>query len=573
MDLERGKGNRMRLTKKIIEAPRPDGPIQPGSPLDGGCEVVPLHGDLHDLRCTLCNGLCSWDEEGREQTLMNGESPECDSCLTKDDRRRSRGKRGTAVGTLRPNLVLYGEEHPSADILGPITTHDLGLNPDILLIMGTSLRVHGLKLMIREFAKAVHARTGSKGHVIFVNQTKPADSVWSGVIDYWVGMDCDDWVADLHSRRSDLWERQGVLKLPVSKKKSGKQIKESDAPSGDDKENPKKRCNKRKSVGSEGLDVSEKAKAGTDATKKGPGRPRGRPPLKASKPASTVCNSPERQLKRPRYLEDRALQTPSRRHLKVSSWKSFTPTSIGTLPTLTRPSFDSFGTFDGGDETLPSLDWSPKSFGSLRTFSPSRMSRRHQNLDNIERGPPSSPIKKNRKRDFTVWTATDEDDDTIVCQSSPKFHIEVLKRNHTESNESRSQADVIRTLKCEHCDKTFEKPGPLKKHMYIHNLSRPFRCSIPDCSTRVARRDMLQRHFRERHTMTLEEAKAHAAAVVPCEETERDMQASKDGAVQTEPHLETVTPVEAAKYHPLSFATRWTSFTGLPGISMRSILS
>ncbi|KAI9856110.1 MAG: hypothetical protein M1830_006436 [Pleopsidium flavum] len=31
-------------------------------------------------------------------------------------------------------------------------------------------------------------------------------------------MDCDEWVHDLHERRSDLWQRQGALQLPVTKK-------------------------------------------------------------------------------------------------------------------------------------------------------------------------------------------------------------------------------------------------------------------------------------------------------------------------------------------------------------------
>ncbi|KAI9715575.1 MAG: hypothetical protein M1812_005879 [Candelaria pacifica] len=216
-DMARGKGVRTRFIKRVMEKPRPDGPMLPGSEMDGGCEVVELHGDLRQLRCNLCQSLCSWEDDGRETNFLSGEAPPCPACVSKSGERQGRGKRGTVIGSLRPNIVLYGEEHPAAQLLAPITTHDLSLAPEILLIMGTSLKVHGLKNLVREFAKAVHARAGKKGKVIFVNLTKPAESVWGDVLDYWVGMDCDAWVDDLNERRGDLWLRQGELKLPVVK--------------------------------------------------------------------------------------------------------------------------------------------------------------------------------------------------------------------------------------------------------------------------------------------------------------------------------------------------------------------
>ena len=216
-DMARGKGVRTRFAKKVIEKPRPDGPMLPGGEMDGGCEVVELHGDLRELRCNLCQSLCSWEDDARETGLLSGVAPPCPACVRKSEERQGRGKRGTVIGSLRPNIVLYGEEHPAAQLLAPITTHDLSLAPEILLIMGTSLKVHGLKNLVREFAKAVHARASGKGKVIFVNLTKPAESVWGEILDYWVGMDCDAWVDDLKERRGDIWLRQGELKLPIVK--------------------------------------------------------------------------------------------------------------------------------------------------------------------------------------------------------------------------------------------------------------------------------------------------------------------------------------------------------------------
>lgn len=107
-----------------------------------------------------------------------------------------------AIGRLRPDIVLYGEEHPCAHQIGPLITHDISLGPEVLLILGTSLRVHGLKVMVKEFAKAVHAKGGI---VVFVNNTKPPDSIWGEVIDFWIESDCDQWVDDLKARKEEVW--------------------------------------------------------------------------------------------------------------------------------------------------------------------------------------------------------------------------------------------------------------------------------------------------------------------------------------------------------------------------------
>lgn len=214
MDLGHGKGTRKRFMKKVWEAPRPEAPQN--SDADGGCEVVPLHGDLEVLRCTLCLERSPWTEEMTAR-LLNGLAPECSVCARKSCDRQERGKRGVAVGSLRPNIVLYGEEHPSNQLLAPLVPFDLGSGPEILIIMGTSLKVHGLQKVVREFAKRIHARKDGKGKVIFVNRTKPAESVWENVIDSYVAMDCDDWVVDLKRRRQDLWWRQGELDLKATK--------------------------------------------------------------------------------------------------------------------------------------------------------------------------------------------------------------------------------------------------------------------------------------------------------------------------------------------------------------------
>ncbi|OAA69726.1 Sir2 family protein [Cordyceps fumosorosea ARSEF 2679] len=171
-------------------------------PSQSGVECVFLHGSLELLRCFLCGQACSWDDEDRETATLTGQQPECPRCAGAAAEREEKGKRALGVGKLRPDIVLYGEEHPNAHLISPIITHDLALYPDMLLILGTSLRVHGLKVMVREFAKTVHSKGGK---VVFVNFTKPSESSWGDVIDFWIQWDCDAWVNDLQARVPKLW--------------------------------------------------------------------------------------------------------------------------------------------------------------------------------------------------------------------------------------------------------------------------------------------------------------------------------------------------------------------------------
>ncbi|KAK2730878.1 hst3 protein [Colletotrichum kahawae] len=179
-----------------------------------GVECVFLHGSLESLRCFLCGKICDWDDDGRAHETLSGRQPECPYCVGATAARQERGKRALGVGKLRPDIVLYGEEHPNAHLISPIVTHDLGLCPDLLLILGTSLKVHGLKVLVREFAKTIHNRGGK---VVFVNFTKPPESSWGDIIDYWVQWDCDAWVSNLKDRIPLMWLPPGT-KLPKKKK-------------------------------------------------------------------------------------------------------------------------------------------------------------------------------------------------------------------------------------------------------------------------------------------------------------------------------------------------------------------
>ena len=135
--------------------------------------------------------------------------------------RVARSARALRVGTLRPGIVLYDETHPLGEDIGAIHSSDLSKKPDMLIIMGTSLKVHGLRKLVKDFAKTVHASSSSAAStskrpfkVIFVNKTAPS-SEWSDIIDYHVAGETDAWTAKVveewKKMRPADWEIQQTL--------------------------------------------------------------------------------------------------------------------------------------------------------------------------------------------------------------------------------------------------------------------------------------------------------------------------------------------------------------------------
>ncbi|KAF9336707.1 hypothetical protein BGZ91_009874 [Linnemannia elongata] len=145
--------------------------------------VVQLHGSLRRLKCTLCSEPYGFQTD-YQKVFKEGDAPGCPKC-------ELYGKRKVATGTLRPDIVLYNENHPFGDAIGKIQSSDLSRSPDVLLVMGTSLKVHGLRLLVRKAAKIVHGN--KKGCVILVNKTPVVGKEWAGVFDYFVEGETDGW--------------------------------------------------------------------------------------------------------------------------------------------------------------------------------------------------------------------------------------------------------------------------------------------------------------------------------------------------------------------------------------------
>lgn len=126
---------------------------------------IPLHGTLQSMHCQIC--LHSFPLENYLDDLNAGSFPICPQCDQIEETRQAVGKRSRGVGKLRPSVVLYNEMHKDGEEVGEVVARDLVGNSkgkgragaDLLLVVGTSLRVPGTKRMVREFSKAVHSRS------------------------------------------------------------------------------------------------------------------------------------------------------------------------------------------------------------------------------------------------------------------------------------------------------------------------------------------------------------------------------------------------------------------------------
>ncbi|KAK0709014.1 DHS-like NAD/FAD-binding domain-containing protein [Lasiosphaeria miniovina] len=124
-----------------------------------------LHESLRRLRCSKCSGTHSRDECSQETETLAGQGPPCPGYANISDAKTTAKKRTTTIGTLRPDVVPYDELDPRADSISAIARRDLLLRPDVLLILGTSLTTHGVKRLVKDFAKVIHKRAGK---VVFV---------------------------------------------------------------------------------------------------------------------------------------------------------------------------------------------------------------------------------------------------------------------------------------------------------------------------------------------------------------------------------------------------------------------
>ncbi|KAI9840029.1 MAG: hypothetical protein M1819_000221 [Sarea resinae] len=192
-------------------------PLTPKGPWP---RTIQLHGGLEKMVCQKCSHLSDFNA-----ALFEGpDPPSCTACEELDSVRTTiAGKRSHGIGKLRPRIVLYNEYNPDEEAIGAVTTADLRSRPDAVIVVGTSLKVPGVKRIVREMCGVVRGRRD--GVAIWINNgPEPSGKEFENCWDLVVRGSCED-VADHAAmlkwdQTDDLGEYKECSSAEVKKVKS-----------------------------------------------------------------------------------------------------------------------------------------------------------------------------------------------------------------------------------------------------------------------------------------------------------------------------------------------------------------
>lgn len=127
-------------------------------------KTVQLHGGLDKMYCQKCRQIFEF-----EAMLFEGEeTPTCHKCRETDDIRTNElGRRSHGIGRLRPRIVLYNEENEDRDAIGAVSVADTKTRPDAVVVVGTSMKIPGVRRLVAQFTKIVRDRV--EGTTIWIN--------------------------------------------------------------------------------------------------------------------------------------------------------------------------------------------------------------------------------------------------------------------------------------------------------------------------------------------------------------------------------------------------------------------
>lgn len=128
-------------------------------------KTIQLHGGLEKMVCQKCHQITDFDA-----TLFQGpQPPACPQCVLEDDARTNvAGKRSHGIGRLRPRMVLYNEHNPDDEAIGAVTTADFRTRPDAVVVVGTSMKIPGVRRIVSQMCKIVRDRR--EGTTIWINR-------------------------------------------------------------------------------------------------------------------------------------------------------------------------------------------------------------------------------------------------------------------------------------------------------------------------------------------------------------------------------------------------------------------
>ncbi|KAI1119633.1 DHS-like NAD/FAD-binding domain-containing protein [Nemania sp. NC0429] len=178
-------------------------PLQPKGPWP---KTIQLHGGLEKMVCSKCNEISQFDA-----SLFEGpQAPLCRGCEETDNVRTSHaGKRSHGIGRLRPRMVLYNEYNPDEEAIANVFRADLRARPDAVIVVGTSMKIPGVRNMVKDMCKKTRDRRD--GITAWINlDPEPSGIDLKNCWDLVVRGRCDDVASLVHLPRFDENIEQGA---------------------------------------------------------------------------------------------------------------------------------------------------------------------------------------------------------------------------------------------------------------------------------------------------------------------------------------------------------------------------
>ncbi|EPS32231.1 hypothetical protein PDE_07191 [Penicillium oxalicum 114-2] len=116
--------------------------------------TIQLHGSITKMVCQKCRHLSNLDPE----KFCESEAPDCDECAGNDRARVGAGQRSHGVGRMRPRVVLYNEHNPDEEAITSVMNADIKSRPRALVVAGTSLKIPGVRRLVKSLCKVIRGR-------------------------------------------------------------------------------------------------------------------------------------------------------------------------------------------------------------------------------------------------------------------------------------------------------------------------------------------------------------------------------------------------------------------------------
>lgn len=160
-------------------------------------DIVYLHGNLNLLSCSYCGNKELFDQD-KVCKWKNKEEIECNSCILRIIKHKnlygtikeSKPRMKSTVGFLNTQIIHYHQPHPSSHEIARIFNLDVKAC-NLFIVIGTSLRVHGIKSMVRMASKICR---NNGGFVLLVNRERIEKNMESFFDGMWMG-DIEDFCA------------------------------------------------------------------------------------------------------------------------------------------------------------------------------------------------------------------------------------------------------------------------------------------------------------------------------------------------------------------------------------------